>query len=281
MNKRYRRMPVLVAILIATFALVALFAMLAPVLYPVDLGSTSLTERLIPPAFLQGGKPQYWLGTDHLGRDFMVRLVYGTKNSLLIAFAGMLIATAVGTLLGVLAGLYRGVIDAAVTFVTDVKLAVPSIIIAIVCASVFGSGKLILIAIIGLTGYPSFARLARGQTIQLKEASFMECSRALGASNMRMLVEHVFINISSPLIVHATMRFSSFILLESSLSYLGLGIQPPDVSLGSMVSAGRNQLINFWWLSIVPSAVIVLIVLQVSLVGDWLRDRLDPKLDRS
>ncbi|NHN31528.1 ABC transporter permease [Paenibacillus agricola] len=275
------RIPPFIMVLIITFLLITLLTMLSPLLFPIDLGTTNLSARMIPPSFIEGGTPQNFLGTDHLGRDFMIRLFYGTKNSLLVAFGSMLIATLIGTVMGVLAGLYKGPLDTIVSFLTDVKLSVPSIIIAIVCASVFGTGKWILVLIIGLTGYPTFTRLVRGQTIQLKEANFMECSRALGASKMRILFEHVFINISSPLIVHATMRFSSFILLESSLSFLGIGIQPPDVSLGLMVSAGRNYLINSWWLSIVPSLIIIVIVLQVSLIGDWLRDQLDPKYKNS
>lgn len=275
------RIPPLIMVLIITFLLITIISMLSPLLFPIDLGSTNLGARMIPPSFIEGGTSQYLLGTDHLGRDFMIRLFYGTKNSLFIAFWSMLIATVIGTVMGVMAGLYRGPLDTIVSFLTDVKLSVPSIIIAIVCASVFGSGKLILVLIIGLTGYPTFTRLVRGQTIQLKEANFMECSRALGASNLRILFEHVFINISSPLIVHATMRFSSIILLESSLSFLGIGIQPPDISLGLMVSAGRDYLISAWWLSIVPSLIIIVIVLQVSLIGDWLRDQLDPKYKNS
>lgn len=275
------RVPPFILVLMGTFVLIAVLAMLSPWLFPIDLSATDLSARLLPPSFMEGGVPEYFLGTDQLGRDFMIRLFYGTRNSLMIAFSGMFIAALTGTLMGVLAGLYRGVLDTIVSFLIDVKLSIPSLVIAIVCAAVFGSSKLILVLIIGFTGYPTFARLARGQTIQLKEANFIECSRALGASKMRILFEHVLTNISSPLIVHATMRFSSFVLLESSLSFLGIGIQPPDVSLGLMVSAGRDYLINSWWLSLVPSLIIVVIVLQVSLIGDWLRDLLDPKYKKA
>ena len=135
-----------------------------------------------------------------------------------------------------------------------------------------------MVLIIGFAGWASFARLIRGQIIQLREANFIECSRAIGASRLRILFEHILRNISSPLIVHATMRLSSFILLESTLSFLGLGILPPDASLGVMVSAGRDYMISAWWLTMIPSAVIVVIVLQVSLIGAWRRDRLAPKL---
>ena len=192
-----------------------------------------------------------------------------------------MIAAAIGTALGVLAGMNKGWIDSFIMFLVDVRLSVPSTIIGIVCASIFGASKATIVMIIGFTGFASFARLVRGQILQLREANFMECSQSLGASKVRILFEHVLINIASPLIINATIRLSSFILLESSLSFLGLGIQPPDVSLGVMVSAGRDYMINAWWLTIVPSMVIVLIVLSVSLIGDWLRDKLDPKLQNN
>lgn len=278
MKKSKWGIPPFILFLMVTFVLLAGFSMLAGVLYPVDLGKTNLLKRLLPPSFMQGGSPEYLLGTDHLGRDFFIRLVYATRNSLLISIAAMVISSVIGTILGVLGGLYRGWVDTVVMFIVDARLSIPFIIIAIVCASIFGSDKVTMTLIIGFTGWASFARLIRGQIMQIKEANFIECSRSLGASNLRILFEHIFVNISSPLIVHATMRLSSFILLESSMSFLGLGIQPPDVSLGVMVSAGRDSLMTSWWLTIIPSAVIVLIVLQVSLIGDWLRDRLDPKL---
>lgn len=272
--------PPFILFLMITFGLIVLTAILAVVLFPIDLGATSLTERLMLPSVL-GGEGGHLLGTDHLGRDFAVRLVYATRNSLLIAFSGLLIAAALGTSMGVLAGMNKGWINAFIMFLVDVRLSVPSTIIAIVCASIFGSSKFSMIMIIGFTGFASFARLVRGQILQLKEANFIECSQALGASKIRILFEHVLINIASPLIINGTMRLSSFILLESSLSFLGLGIQPPDVSLGVMVSAGRDYMIGSWWLTIVPSLVIILIVLDVSLIGDWLRDKLDPKLQNN
>lgn len=281
MKKIKRGIPPFILFLIVSFVLVAGFSMLSGALFPIDLGKTNPIRRLLPPSFMKGGNPNFFLGTDHLGRDFAIRLVYATRNSLLISCAAMLISSVIGTFLGVLGGLYRGWVDTVVMFVVDARLSIPFIIIAIVCASVFGSDKVTMTLIIGFTGWASFARLIRGQIMQIKEASFIECSRSLGASNMRILFEHIFVNISSPLIVHATMRLSSFILLESSMSFLGLGIQPPDVSLGVMVSVGRDSLINSWWLTIIPSAVIVLIVLQVSLIGDWLRDKLDPKLQNN
>ena len=279
--KKQHVIPPFILILMIILLSIIVFSSLASVLYPIDLGETNLTERLLKPAFMSGGSAKYLLGTDHLGRDFAVRLVYGTRNTLLIAGTGLVIAAAIGTALGVLAGMNKGWIDSFIMFLVDVRLSVPSTIIGIVCASIFGASKTTIIMIIGFTGFASFARLVRGQILQLREANFMECSQSLGASKMRILFEHVLINIASPLIINATIRLSSFILLECSLSLLGLGIQPPDVSLGVMVSAGRDYMINAWWLTIVPSMVIVVIVLSVSLIGDWLRDKLDPKLQNN
>ena len=282
--KKIKKQPVIpkfILFLMIVLLFLVIFSSMASVLFPIDLGETSLTDRLLKPAFMEGGAAVHLLGTDHLGRDFAIRLVYGTRNTLLIAGTGLLIAMTAGTAMGVIAGMNKGFIDSFIMFLVDVRLSVPSTIIGIVCASIFGSSKLTIVLIIGFTGFASFARLVRGQILQLRESNFIECSQALGASKTRILFEHVLVNIASPLIINATMRLSSFILLESSLSFLGLGIQPPDVSLGVMVSAGRDYLINAWWLTIVPSTVIVIIVLSVSLIGDWLRDKLDPKLQNN
>lgn len=279
--KKQYTIPPFILFLMLLLLFIVVFSSLASILYPIDLGETNLTERLLKPVFISGGQTKYLLGTDHLGRDFSIRLIYGTRNTLFIAGIGLTIAATIGTVLGVLAGMNKGWIDSFIMFLVDVRLSVPSTIIGIVCASIFGASKTTIIMIIGFTGFASFARLVRGQILQLREANFMECSQSLGASKIRILFEHVLVNIASPLIINATIRLSSFILLESSLSFLGLGIQPPDVSLGVMVSAGRDYMINAWWLTIVPSIIIVLIVLSVSLIGDWMRDKLDPKLQNS
>ena len=281
MIKNKLRIPPMIAFLMVTFVAIFIYAMLAPLLYPIDMGATNLLTRLKPPSFMEGGVPEFFLGTDSLGRDFYIRLVYGTRNTLLISLTAMIMSIVVGVFLGVLSGLYGGWVDMLISFVVDARLSIPFTIIAIVCASIFGSDKITMLLIMGLTGWATFARLIRGQIIQLKKQDFIECSRSLGASNTRILFEHILVNISSPLIVEGSMRLSSFILLESSLSFLGLGIQPPDVSLGVLVSNGRDYLISNWWLAIIPSIVIVVIVLQVSLIGDWLRDRLDPKLQNN
>lgn len=276
--KKRRTAPISIIILIALFATLFIFSMMAPVLFPIDLGATDITNRLKSPSFMSNGAEGHILGTDSLGRDFFIRLVYGTRNSLLIGLSSMLIAAAIGTILGVLSGICGGWVDLVISFIVDARLSIPFLILAIVLSSVFGSDKITMTLIIGFTGWATFARLIRGQILQLKNQNFIICSKTMGASNFRMLFEHYLPNIGSILIVEATLKLSSFILLESSLSFLGLGIQPPDTSLGVLVSNGRDYLMTNWWLAIIPSIIIVFIVLDISLIGDWLRDKLDPKL---
>lgn len=274
---RQRAVPVSILVMMILLGAMVALALLAPVLFPTDLGATNLLQRLKKPTFLDPSSP-FLFGTDELGRDLAVRLVYGMRTSLGISFTGMTIALVVGIALGVAGGLFGGKVDALCMMLVDARLSVPSTIIGIICACVMGTSRATLIFVIGITGWSGFARLIRGQILQLKNASFIECSRAIGASPMRIFVEHLLPNIASPVIVQATLSMSAFILLESALSFMGLGIQPPNTSLGVLVSGGRTYMINQWWLAIVPGIVIVLLILQISLIGDWLRDKLDPKL---
>lgn len=276
MHKTHKISPIILFLFI-TFFIIFIFSMLAPVLFPTNLAETHLENRLADPVFINS-QSKHLFGTDSLGRDVAIRLIYATRMTLIISFVGMIIATLLGTIMGVLGGMYGGAVDLFVTFLIDVRLSIPITLIGIMCAVVFGANEKTVILIISLTGWSGFSRLIRGQVIQLKEASFIESSKALGASKVRILFEHIIGNIASPLIVQATLNLSSFILLESSLSFLGLGIQPPNTSLGIMVSIGRNFMLNKWWLAIIPSIVIVVIIMQISLIGDWLRDKLDPKL---
>lgn len=269
--------PPLILFLMITFVLIFIIALLAPVFLQADLSNTNLRLRLESPKFIDS-ESDYLFGTDSLGRDMAIRLIYATRMSIIISFTGMIFATIIGLLMGVLGGLYGGIADLILMFMADSQLSVPTTFIGIICATMMGSNALTTILVIGITGWPGFARLVRSQVIQLKEASFIECSKSMGASKARIFFEHILINIASPLIVQATMSLSSFILLESTLSYIGLGIQPPEVSLGIMVSEGRNYMLQNWWLAIIPSIMIILLIMQISLIGDWLRDKLDPKL---
>jgi ABC-type dipeptide/oligopeptide/nickel transport systems, permease components len=271
------KIPPFILFLMITFGILATVSMLAPVLFPIDLSDTELTARFKPPRLFDP-ESDFLFGTDSLGRDVGIRLLYATRTSLIIAFLGMVLATIFGLIVGVLSGLNGGVTDHVLSFITDTQLSVPTTFIGIICATMMGSDALTVIIVIGVTGWPGFARLVRSQVIQLKEAKFVESSRSIGASKTRIFFEHILTNIASPLIVYATMNLSSFILLESALSYIGLGIQPPETTLGVMVSDGRNYLLQSWWMAVIPSVLIVLLILQISLIGDWLRDKLDPKL---
>lgn len=279
-NKLLRKrwpVPPLILFLMFSFVAIVVVALLAPVLMPVDLAANDLTTRLLLPTF-KDPTSEHLLGTDYLGRDVAVRLVYATRTTIEISFTGMLFATAVGTALGIVAGLCGGKVDQVISFLTDVRLSVPTTFIGIIFACILGATPLTTVVVMAITGWSSFCRLVRSQIIQLRGAKFIEASRSMGASGVRIVFEHILVNIASPLIVQITMELSGFILLESTLSFLGLGIQPPGTSLGVMVSNGRDFMLTHWWLAIAPSAVIVLLILQISLIGDWLRDKLDPKL---
>ena len=279
-NKLLRKrwpVPPLILFLMFSFVAIVVVALLAPVLMPVDLAANDLTTRLLLPTF-KDPTSEHLLGTDYLGRDVAVRLVYATRTTIEISFTGMLFATAVGTALGIVAGLCGGKVDQVISFLTDVRLSVPTTFIGIIFACILGATPLTTVVVMAITGWSSFCRLVRSQIIQLRGAQFIEASRSMGASGVRIVFEHILVNIASPLIVQITMELSGFILLESTLSFLGLGIQPPGTSLGVMVSNGRDYMLTHWWLAIAPSAVIVLLILQISLIGDWLRDKLDPKL---
>ena len=269
--------PPMILFLIITFFLIILTALAAPAIFPVDLGATDLTLRLENPSFLDQSSP-YLMGTDNLGREVAIRLLYAIRSTVLISFTGMVIATALGTALGIISGLAGGTVDMIISFLTDVRLSVPTTFIGIILACILGARPATTILVITITGWSSFCRLVRSQIIQLKKAAFIEASRSMGAGNIRIVFEHILINIASPLIVQSTMELSGFILLESTLSFLGLGIEPPGTSLGVMVSNGRDYMLTHWWLAMIPSIVIVVLILQISLIGDWLRDKLDPKL---
>lgn len=269
--------PPSILFLIITFVLIIGVSLLAPVLFPTDLGATNLRARLMAPSFLDDSSP-YLFGTDSVGRDLAVRVLYATRMTVKIAFTGMVFALVIGTVLGILAGMCGGKVDLFVTFLSDARQSIPNTFIGIFCACFFGGGEGMIILVIALTGWSAYTKLMRSQILQLKEAKYIECSRAMGASGLRIAVEHILPNMASLLIVRATMSLSAYILLESSLSYLGLGIQPPQTSLGVLISEGRDYLTNQWWLAIIPSIVMIFLIMQVSLLGDWVRDKLDPKL---
>jgi peptide/nickel transport system permease protein len=259
---------------IVTMLVVALFAdLLAPHTY----SQLDLQARLAPPAFM-GGTSTHWLGTDELGRDVLSRLLISVRISLLVAFVSTLLSATIGVALGFLAAHFRGAVEQVVLTLVDFQASMPFMIIALAVLAFFGNTLVLFIALMGFYGWERSARIARGLTIAANEQGYAAAANEIGASPLRVYVVHVLPNIASTLIVSVTLTFPEVILLEAGLSFLGLGVQPPMTSLGNMVGYGREYLQSAPWILLAPSAVIVLTTFSVSMVGDWLRDRLDPTL---
>lgn len=273
--------PPLIALCLAWLALLVIVALAADWIAPTHFTTQNLAARLKPPAFLAGADPRYLLGTDHLGRDLLSRLVYAIRTSIVIAIAGTALGAVMGTLLGLVAGRLRGPVDAGVMMLCDMQTALPSLFIAIACLAFFGNNIFLFIILVSLEGWERYARLARGLVISEQASDYIRAVDQLGAGPMRVVFRHLLPNIAAALVVQATLNFPGTILLETSLSFLGLGVQPPGTSLGLMLGEGRRYLLNAAWIAVTPGVVIFLTTLAMSLVGDWARDRLDPTVDRS
>lgn len=261
----------------AWLILVLLTAIGADYLAPFSYTEQSLLNRLKPPAFL-GGDPAYLLGTDGLGRDVLSRLIYATRMSVLIAIVGSMIGATFGTLLGFLAAHFRGLVEDIIMIFVDFQASMPFFIIALAVLAFFGNNFELFLVVVGLYGWEVYARLTRGLVLQANGQGYAFAIRTLGVHPVRIYARHILPNILSVLIVQVTLNFPELILIETSLSFLGLGIQPPQTSLGLMLGEGRNYLATAWWMELPAGIVIFLTTLSISLVGDWLRDRLDPTL---
>ncbi|SJM32472.1 ABC transporter permease [Mesorhizobium delmotii] len=275
-SKRRDRLPSVMIISCLFLLVVVLLAAAAPAIAPHEIAGQSLLSRLRPPIFA-GGASDHLLGTDHLGRDVFSRLLFATRTTLLIAGAGVLIGVITGTLTGLIAGTAGGWIDQCISVVIDAQAAVPTTLIALTAVSLVGTHPLTLVLIVGFSDYYRYARVVRGQVQALQGRSFIEAARCSGASPWRIAIRHVLPNTFSPIIVLASLSFAEMVVLESSLSFLGVGVQPPNVSLGSLLGEARNYLISSAWLAIIPCVVIVMITVAASIIGDWLRDALDPQ----
>lgn len=277
--RRRRPIPIYVKILIAIGIALILTALLAPLLAPFDPDATRLIRRLRPPVWL-GGPPDSWFGTDQLGRDLLSRCIYGLRTSLGIALVGTLIGCAVGTSVGLISGYLGRAVDACLMMLVDIQIALPYLLLVLVGIAVLGTDLPVLILLISLHSWENYARLVRGQVLAVRGLPYIEASEALGATTTRILFRHVLPNIASPLLVMLTLNFPAILLLESSLSFLGIGVQPPTASLGRMVGEGRHQMLAAWWLVVAPAVLILLVTLTAQLLGDWLRDRLDVKTEK-
>ena len=267
---------------VGTLVIVAsvVLAALAPALAPVDPIRNDLLARLAPPMWMDGGSARHPLGTDTLGRDVVSRLLYGARVSLLVGFAAVLVAGVVGVALGLVAGYYGGRLDDLLMRLGDVQLAFPVLVLAIAVLSVLGASLGNVIVVLGLTGWVTYARITRAETLSLRHRDFVEGARALGARDAAILWRHILPNVLPPITVVATFSVARTIIAEASLSFLGLGIPPPAPSWGAMLDEGRNYLTTGWWLALFPGLAILALVLGINLVGDWLRDALDPRVER-
>ena len=277
-RSRWPAMPWLIRGCVVVMLTFVVIGAAAPWIAPHDPVSQTLTERLSPPVWASEGSTSYLLGADQLGRDVLSRVIHGSRISLTIGIFGMTVGFLLGSTLGVLAGFARGVLDDVIMFMVDVQLAMPFIIIALAVMAIFGTNLTVLLILVGFAGWEGFARIARGMVLTTSENAYVEAAEALGASRARIVLKHIVPNIMAPLIVFATLNLTTIILLESTLSFLGLGVQPPMASWGSMIGSGRDFLGTAWWIAVFPGAAIVLVTMSISLFGDWLRDALDPTL---
>jgi peptide/nickel transport system permease protein len=270
---RFMRVPGLVIFAVGWIGLMIIVAILADVLSPYSYTALDLRNRLSPP-----GTPGHWLGTDELGRDVLSRLIHSIRMSLLIAFGATLISAVLGTTLGFLAAYFRGVVEQLVLMLADFQASMPFLILALSVLAFFGNSIPLLICLMGLVGWDRYARIARGLAISASAQGYAAAVRQLGATPSRTYLRHILPNIASTLIVSMTLVFPEVILLESGLSFLGLGVQPPTTSLGNMVGFGREYLSRAPWIMLAPALAIIITTLAVSILGDWLRDKLDPTL---
>ncbi len=253
-------------------------ALLAPLISPHDPLDQDITRKLLPPFWQAKGSLAFPLGTDQQGRDVLSRILFGARISLALGLGATVISSVVGVALGLLAGYRRGLIGDVVLRVADAQLAFPFLVLAIALLAVSGPSIVNLVIVLAVFGWVQFARLVRADVLSIREREFVESARALGASDVRIVLFHVLPNVLSPVIVLWTFNLAQIILVESALSFLGLGIRPPTPSWGSMLADGRVYIDTSWWLETFPGLAIMLTVLSVNLLGDALREVLDPRV---
>jgi peptide/nickel transport system permease protein len=260
----------------AIVVLMVLLALAAPLVSPANPDAQNLLARLKPPGTVSRGIT-YYLGSDELGRDILSRLIYGARISLLVAFASVTLSGIFGSVLGMVAAFYRGWLETVIMRFADIVLSIPAILLAIITVAILGTGLVNVVIVLALTRWPRYARVAYGQTLSVSNMPYVKLSRFMGAGWMRLLGRHILPNIAGSLVVVATLEFGLMVLFEASLSFLGLGVQPPTSSWGAMLSTGRNYVASAWWIATFPGLALFLLVLSINLIGDHVRDRLDPR----
>jgi len=270
-----KRAPKLPTAIVLLTLVVAIFA---PALAPHSAVDADLRARGRPPVFIEEGSREYLLGTDRQGRDILSRIIVGTRISLSVAALSILVGGGVGTALGLLAGYRGGWVDALIMRTVDLTLAFPSILLALIFAVTVGASFWVVVAVLGFILWARYARLVRGEVLAWKQLDFVALARMAGCSSLRIIISHLLPNVSNSVVVLSTLQVGWAIVVEASLSFLGAGIPPPAPTWGGMVAEGRKYVDTLWWVSVCPGIAIMLVVLSFNMVGDWLRDILDPKL---
>lgn len=269
-----RRLPIFAISIVALYFLAVIFG---PLITPHDPFKTNLNKALMPPAWQLEDSTGHLLGTDSMGRDILSRLIYGARTSMIVSVLALCICAPIGVLFGLLSGYFGGKLDMLIMRFTDLWMSMPAIITAILMVSVLGPSKQTVIIVVGITGWIHYARIVRGEVLSYKEREFVQLARVTGCSNARIIFSHIFPNVVNSLIILVTLDFGRVIIITATLSFLGLGIQPPSAAWGLMLAEGRQYITYAWWMSAFPGIAILFAVLGMNMTGDWLRDVLDPK----
>lgn len=266
--------PVLPLVIIGLLVVMAVFA---PLLAPYSPTEGDLRQTLLPPFWMEGGSSEHLLGTDKFGRDILSRIIFGARVSLTVSLTAIFIGGTVGVTLGIVAGYFGGFTDGLIMRVVDMKLALPMILLALVLVAAIGPSLRNVVGVIAFLLWAHYARIIRGEVLSLRARDFVALAKVAGASPIRIMARHILPNVTNTLIVLVTLQVGFVILLESTLSFLGVGIPPPRPAWGLLVADGRDYIAKAWWVSTFPGIAIAMTVLSLNMLGDWLRDRLDPR----
>ena len=270
-----RRWPVVPLLILFALIVAAIFA---PVLAPHEPTKQNLRSHLAPPAWIDGGTTTNLLGADHVGRDLLSRIIHGARISVTVVVIGLTAGTVLGTAVGVVSGYYGGLLDEIIMFVVVVWVGIPFLMIALIVVSITGPSFGVVMTLLVLNAWTGFVRNVRAEVLTLKERDYVSLARVVGASPLRIIVKHVLPGVGNTIVVLATLASGNFILTEATLSFLGAGIPPPTPAWGVMIAEGNSYLVDAWWVPVFPGIAILLVVMSLNFVGDWLRDRWDPRL---